>query len=176
MLNEHSCRYHPYSHSELSLVIFRYEIGTGYTNKQNIYILYMHWAREQQFIILLILIYDLFGARKQTALTVKLYIGQRHSEFGVPISFTTSTLFLATISITLTILQSKSYELSFYYHSYQIFEIRKHCAWKIVILWRFGPHFHGILVSIIKKMPNKIKGYLIRTRSLKFEDIGKFLK
>ena len=34
MLNEHSCRYHPYSHSELSLVIFRYEIGTGFINKQ----------------------------------------------------------------------------------------------------------------------------------------------
>ena len=31
---EHSCRYHPYSHSELSLVIFRYEIGTGSKNKQ----------------------------------------------------------------------------------------------------------------------------------------------
>ena len=34
MLNEHSCRYHPYSHSELSFVIFRYEIGTGTINKQ----------------------------------------------------------------------------------------------------------------------------------------------
>ena len=34
MLNEHSCRYHPYSHSELSLIIFRYEIGTGSINKQ----------------------------------------------------------------------------------------------------------------------------------------------
>ena len=34
MLNEHTYRYHPYSYSELSLVILRYEVGTGSINKQ----------------------------------------------------------------------------------------------------------------------------------------------
>ena len=34
MVNKYTCRYRPYSQSELRLVIFQYEIGDGFYKKQ----------------------------------------------------------------------------------------------------------------------------------------------